>query len=449
MAIAQHPAPPPLAATTRLPVRIWRKLRCRWRWRRSRSRNARLSLVSQFFPPDFAATGQLLDDLTTRLAARGLQVQILTGMPAYAYNQQHAERIEFQPNRCIRRSLVSRFWPQRIRGRAVNGVLFCIRVAMRLLRYARRGDLILYTTEPAYLPLLGWLLHQITRTPYLVLLYDLYPDVLVQLKVLPTHHWLVRLWRGLNDLVFADAEELIVLSEPMAIRVRSHTPAATAKLNVIPSWSDPQQIHPRPKSSNWFVQKHQLNDHFTVLYSGNQGRCHDLITVLAAARLLRHEATIVFLFIGKGPQNQRLRALAHEWDLHNCRFLPYQNLEDLPFSLAAADLALVTLSPEAEGLVAPSKLYGHLAAGSPIAAVTPSDSYLRTIVETQGCGRWFANGDADGLATWIHELHNNPGDAVAYGKAARKFLECTATPELVVNQYLHLIQRHLPSFKDS
>ena len=43
---------------------VCRKLQNRLEWRSSRSRNPRLTLVSQYFPPDFAATGQLLDDLT-------------------------------------------------------------------------------------------------------------------------------------------------------------------------------------------------------------------------------------------------------------------------------------------------------------------------------------------------------------------------------------------------
>jgi glycosyltransferase involved in cell wall biosynthesis len=435
------------AARSSLLHRVWRKLCRRWQWRTSRSRYPRLTLVSQFFPPDFAATGQLLDDLTARLAAQGLQVQILTGMPAYAYNCGEAERIEFQPNRCIRRTKATRFWPMRIRGRAFNGILFCLRITLRLLRYSRRGDLILYTTEPPYLPLLGWLLHRLTRTPYLVLLYDLYPDVLVELGVLSAHHWLVRLWRQFNRWVFANAQELIVLSEPMAERVRAHAPAAAAKLTVIPSWADPDQIRPLAKPANWFVQKHQLAERFTVLYSGNQGRCHDLVTVLAAALLLRHDPDVQFLFIGKGPQHQRLLQLVHDWGLSNCRFLPYQELCDLPYSLAAADLALVTLSIEAEGLVAPSKLYGHLAAGTPIAAITPANSSLRQLVEREGCGRWFANGNADDLAAWIAELKADPAQASACGRAARTLLERTATPALVTAQYRELIERHLPEHK--
>jgi glycosyltransferase involved in cell wall biosynthesis len=427
--------------------RILRKLASRWRWRSSRSRYPRLTLVSQFFPPDFAATGQLLDDLSARMAARGLQVQVLTGMPAYAYNTSDAKRLEFLPNRCIRRTQATRFWPQRIRGRAINGILYCLRITLRLLRYSRRGDLILYTTEPPYLPLLGWLLHRLTRTPYLVLLYDLYPDVLVELGVLPPGHPLVRLWRHFNGWVFADAQELIVLSPAMQARVAAAVPQVAAKLTVIPSWADPAAIRPRPKAANWFVQKHQLADRFVVLYSGNQGRCHDLVTVMAAAHLLRQQPEIQFLFIGAGPQKQRLLQLRADWGLENCTFLPYQDLEDLPFSLAAADLALVTLSITAEGLVAPSKLYGHLAARTPIAAITPADSYLHTLVVDSGCGRWFANGDADGLANWIRALCADPALAARHGAAARNLLERTATPEIVTDQYLELIGRHLPDGK--
>ena len=427
--------------------RIRRKLQSRFKWRVSRSRNARLTLVSQFYPPDFAATGQLLDDLTQRFADLGLQVQVLTGMPAYAFNRSDAKRLEFHHNRCIRRTNASRLWPDQIRGRAVNGIFYCLRITLRLLRYSRRGDLILYTTEPPYLPLLGWLLHRLTRTPYLVLLYDLYPDVLEGLGVLPSSHWLVRLWRLFNCWVFADAQELIVLSEPMAERVRAHAPQAAHKLSVIPSWADPAQIHPRPKSTNWFAQKHQLHDRFTVLYSGNQGRCHDLVTVMATALLLRHDPDVQFLFIGKGAQHSRLIELTQDWGLSNCLFLPYQELSDLPFTLTVADLALVTLAVEAEGLVAPSKLYGHLAAGTPIAAITPQGSYLRELVEREDWGRWFANGDADGLAAWILELKANPELAAVYGNNSLRLLKRTATPDIVTAQYLQLIERHLPDQK--
>ena len=421
----------------------WRKLLKRLRWRATSSAHARLTLVSQFFPPDFAATGQLLNDLTEHLASRGLQVQVLTGMPAYAYTTTKAYRLEFQPNRCIRRTRASRLWPSRIRGRAINGLMYCLRISLRLLRFSRRGDLLLYTTEPPYLPILAWLFFRLTRTPYILILYDLYPDVLVELGVLTAAHPLVRIWRRLNGWAFADATEIIVLSEPMVERVSAEVPQAKAKISVIPSWADPEVIVPRSKANNWFVQKHKLNNQFVVLYSGNQGRCHDLITVIAAALILRHDHDVRFVFIGNGNQHSRIENLVHELCLTNCLFLPYQELSDLPFSLAAADLALVTLGLEARGLVAPSKLYGHLATATPIAAITPHNSYLRPLLEENRCGRWFANGDAQGLASWILQLKADPALAKTLGNAARELLLRTATPKITTDQYQKLINSHL------
>ena len=422
---------------------VIRRVRLLHRWDRRFHRAdgvQRVTVVSQFFPPDFAATGQLLDDLTRRLADDGQQIQVLSGMPAYAYNRSDAEPVEFEPNRVVFRTRASRFWPRRIRGRAVNGLLFCLRSSLRLLKYARRGDLIVYTTEPPYLPVVGWLVHQLTRTaflrptPYALILYDLYPDVLTELKVLPERHWFTRCWRQCNRYAYQAARDVVVLSEAMARRVEFFTPELTGRLSVIPSWADPERIRPIPKSENWFVQKHGLDCTFNVLYSGNQGRCHDLVTLMGAAMLLRHDRTVRFVFIGAGPQNTRIRELASDWGLTNCLFLPYQDLETLPFSLPAADLAVVTLGITVDGLVAPSKLYGHLAAGTPVAVIAPQGTFSRADWGMDGILR-FANGDADGLADAISQLKENPSKHRELAEQARDACQRRYSPSAVLPLY--------------
>ena len=409
-------------------------------WDKSfQAKENRLTVVSQYFPPDFAATGQLLDDLTGRLAQRGLQVQVLSGMPAYAYNQAEAEAVEFKPNRVIFRSRASRLWPRRIRGRAVNGLLFCLRTSLRLLKYARRGDLLVYTTEPPYLPIFGWLIYRLTGTPYALILYDLYPDVLVELNILSERHWFARFWRQLNRYAYRDASELVVLSQAMRSRLEFFTPEISDKISVIPSWADINAIQPIPKSKNWFVKRYGLEKSFNVLYSGNQGRCHDLVTMMAAALVLRDKPEIRFVFIGSGPQQKRIKDLAIDWGLNNCLFLPYQDYEVLPSSLCCADLAVVSLAITAVGLVAPSKLYGHLAAGTPLAVITPPDSDLRNLVEGK-LGGWFANGAAVELADYIQELMQNPNKLALLGKQCRLLAEKEYSGEVVANQYYKLIQ---------
>jgi len=424
----------------------------RWdrRFRRQAADVTRLTVVSQFFPPDFAATGQLLDQLTLGLAGDGVQIQVLSGMPAYAYNRHDAEPVEFEPNRVIFRTRASRFWPKRIRGRAVNGLLFCLRTSLRLLKYARRGDLIVYTTEPPYLPVVGWLVHQLTRTPllrttpYVLLLYDLYPDVLAELGVLHDRHWLMRVWRQLNRYAFGAARDLIVLNEAMRRRVQFFNPDLSARISVIPSWADTEAIQPLSKERNWFVQRYALKDSFNVLYSGNQGRCHDLVTLMASAMLLRQRDDIRFVFIGAGPQHQRIRDLAADWGLTNVLFLPYQDQDVLPFSLTCADLALVSLGLHAEGLIAPSKVYGHLAAGTPLAVVAPPESELRELVADE-LGRCFDNADAAGLAAYITQLAANPPLARAVGAHCRAMAVERYGRETAVAAYRSVLISSFPS----
>lgn len=426
---------------SRLP---FRKFSQRLRWRVERSRLARLTIVTQFHPPDFAATGQFIADLSSRLADRGLQNLVLTGQPGYAYSHNAAERIEFHPNRCIRRTGVSRFWPERIRGRVVNSLLFCLRTLLRLLRQGRRGDLLLVTTEPAYLPVVGWLAHLLTRAPYVVLVYDLYPDIAVSLGVVPASHPVVRLWRLLQEQSFVAAREIVVLSTTMAERLRSHYPAVHTPVTVIPSWADPDRIQPLPRHTNPFSIQHAPAGEFVVVYSGNQGRCHDLATLLDAAERLRDQPSIRFLIVGGGAQHRALVEQVRQRQLTNVSFLPYQEQEQLPALLASADLAIVSLLASAEGQVAPSKLYGHLAAACPVAAICSPSSYLVTELARAGCGRAFVSGDSDGLAAYIAALAADPAEARRLGAAGRRHLLATATPDLAVQAYAEVFSRHLP-----
>jgi hypothetical protein len=68
-------------------------------------------------------------------------------------------------------------------------------------------------------------------------------------------------------------------------------------------------------------------------------------------------------------------------------------------------------------------------------------------MQTNGCGRWFANGASQQLADWIRQLHAKPQLAAACGLASRDLLLSSASPELVTDRYWELLNRHLPVSK--
>ena len=398
----------------------------------------KLSIITQFYPPDYAATGQLIEELATQLAALGMQIHIFTGQPGYAFQETAAPAKETSEGISIQRSRTSRIWSRRIRGRALNGLLFCLRAALHLLKSASRGEVLLLTTEPPYLLIVGYLAHLCFRVPYVCLLYDLYPDIAVQLNVVPAHHWIVRFWNWLNLLIWKNASKVIVLSSTMKENLTSKCPELEEKIAVIHSWADPNWLKPIDKQENWFAQKFDLVDKFTVLYSGNMGRCHDMDTILAAAEQLKDEP-IQFVFIGNGAKRQACIDKVNSLKLENCHFLPYQKKSLLPYSLTACDLSLVSVSNGLEGLVAPSKLYGILASGRPVAVICNAQSYLRQLVAEAKCGEVFDNGDGVGLAEFIRRLATNSQVAQTLGNAGHHYLWANFTPEIIAKQYLETL----------
>ena len=402
------------------------------------NRRIKLSIITQFFPPDYAATGQLIEELALQLGRQGLPVDIFTGQPGYAFNKESAPAIEQLEQVKIKRSRMTRIWSKRIRGKALNGLLFCLRSGVHLLRTRSRGDVLLLTTAPPFLPLLGYLVHKSFGLPYVCLLYDLYPDVAVELNVVSREHWAVRLWDTINRHVWRRAQKIIVLSSTMKDRVVAKCPEIKDKISVIHNWADPNQIVPIAKHQNWFAKAFNLVDTFTVLYSGNMGRCHDMETILAAAKLLKDQP-IQFVFIGNGAKREGFRTQASQLSLHNCQFLPYQDKQNLPYSLTACDLSLVSVSPGMEGLVAPSKLYAALAAGRPLAIICEQHSYLRTMLQESGCGEAFSNGDAEGLAAFIRRLAADSQLTKQMGQAGRRYLQSNFTPDLIAQQYSQVL----------
>lgn len=398
----------------------------------------KLSVVTQFFPPDYAATGQLIEELTKSLGFEGVDVEVFTGQPGYAFGDSKAPARERLGRVQVQRTRATNIWHQRIRGKTLGGVLFFLRAMLHLLRHGRRYNVLLLTTAPPFLPILGYLLYLLYRVPYVCILYDLYPDIAIALDVVPKNHWLARFWQSVNKKVWQKASGIVVLSPAMKQRVTGICPEVGEKISVIHSWGNPEHIKPISKENNWFAKKYQLTNKFTVLYSGNMGRCHDVDTILETAKLLKDEP-ILFLCIGAGAKRKDLIKEVEELKLNNFLFLPYQDKQILPYSLNACDLSLVSVDKGFESLVAPSKLYPALATGRPVAVICPQTSYLKQLIANGKCGDTFENGDSHSLASFIQKLSQDEDLAQKMGTQAREYMESNFSSKVIAKQYLEVL----------
>ena len=96
--------------------------------------------------------------------------------------------------------------------------------------------------------------------------------------------------------------------------------------------------------------------------------------------------------------------------------LPYQPLDQIRYSLSAADLHIVSLGDNMSGIVHPCKIYGALSIGRPVLALGPKESYLNDIVETESGERREETRETSGIG-WAIE-HGDVAAAVAALKEA-------------------------------
>lgn len=405
----------------------------------------KLAVITQFYPPDYAATGQLIEELVRHLGQDGVDIDVFTGQPGYAFATTKAPSLERFYQVRIKRSRITRMWSNRIRGKTVNGVLFAVRAAIHILKVWRSRNVLLLTTAPPFLPVLGYLANLLFGIPYVCLLYDLYPDIAIALKVIPKNHWVARCWQFVNKQVWRKAKKIVVLSEAMKQQVVANCPEVADKISVIHSWADPDLITPLNKKNNWFARKYNLVNKFTVLYSGNMGRCHDIDTIIDVAKELQDEA-IQFVCVGGGVKRKELIQEVNRLGLEKqFVFLPYQDKNVLPYSLTACDLSLVSVNAGFENLVAPSKLYSALAAGRAVAVICPENSYLKQLIAKAKCGSTFSNKNSHALVMFIRQLKNEQELADSMGKSGRKYLQSNFTLDVISKEYLEVLYQAILS----
>jgi len=407
-----------------------------------------VTVLTEYFHPEEASTAQLLTDLTTGLAS-DFDVSVLTALPNYHDDDRTADvpRHERFDGVDVTRIRSTRFDKDLLLLRVLNWLSFTLLVTLRLL-VGRRGrqDAVLVLSNPPILPFAAWLNSRLFGTPYVYLIYDMYPDMPVGLGVLSEDGLVARLWDRAMRPIYHDADRIVVLGESMDRRLRRKLDGDEGfdpgKIETIPNWEDGEFIQPMDKTDNEFGQEHGTVDQFTLLYSGNVGRFHELRTAIDAIHRLeqRGRTDIQLLIIGEGARKAELQAYVDDRGIENVRFLPFQPYERLPETLTCADASLVGIKPEMEGMCVSSKLYSSLAAGMPVLAVVGSGDEVARVVRANDCGAYVSPGVPAEAADVLERWADNPDRVVELGTNARACFEDAYTLDHATEAYRELFE---------
>lgn len=317
----------------------------------------------------------------------------------------------------IHRVRTTRFGRGRLGGRAIDYLTFYLSAFGRLLHLARRGDVIVTTTDPPLLSVLARPAAVACGATQINWLQDLFPEIAIALGVIRRGAG-SRLLGHLRDHSLRNAAQNVAIGERMAAYLMKRGISAD-RLTVIHNWADGDAIRPLAPAANPLRTEWGLADSFVVGYSGNFGRAHEFSTILGAADLLRDDPKVRFLFVGGGHLLNFIETEARRRALPNLIIKPFQPAPRLKETLAVPDLHLVSLLPALEGLIVPSKFYGIAAAGRPMIFLGTPSGEIASLLQGARCGASVAVGDVHTLVDYINALSRSPAQRALWGRNAR------------------------------
>jgi glycosyltransferase involved in cell wall biosynthesis len=406
--------------------------------RRADARSSkRLVLLCEHFYPEMISTGMHMTELATRLAALGWHITVFTAKPSWGTEHDGEtpvpREIVYEGVRIVR---VPTLGSQKgsLFSKAIAAVSYVLSVSWVLL--TRRGDYrgMLVTTNPPFAGMLAWLVSRVNRTPYLLLVYDVFPEFAISLGVLSADSWVASLWKRATRMMLSGAAVTVVIGRDMRDLIRQKMPPHLHdRIVMIPNWSDERRVRPMREGVNAFRDEHVPDGALVVQYAGRLGEKHILEPLIDAARILR-DSNVWFQLVGDGAKRPKLEALVARHHLENVQFLPYQPMDLLSAMLSAADVAVVCLERGHTGISVPSKAYGVLASGTPIIGILDPRGEIGLMIEEIGCGILVDPEGAD-IAAAVEKLQNDPERRRAMGAAGREaFLE-GYTLEIAAERY--------------
>lgn len=382
---------------------------------------SKIVFVNRFFYPDYSATSQMLTDLAFDLASRGCAVEVIASRQLYEDSNRNLVKMEEVGGVRVRRVWSSSFGRSHLPGRALDYLTFYISASWRMWRTVGAGDVVVAKTDPPLISVLAAIVVKTRRAVLINWLQDLFPEVAKALHVkgiglvYPFLLWL-------RNLSLSSARCNIVIGERMAIKLRSLGLKGTA-VEVIHNWANGNDICPFENENNSLRSELAIGEKFVVGYSGNMGRAHEFETLLDVAQRLSSRDDIVFLFIGGGARREWIELEVKRRNLSNVIFMGYQPRNKLAQSLSLIDLHVITLLPELEGLIVPSKYYGIAAAGRPALFIGDPEGEIPVILRESSSGWSFNPGNADAIASHLASLAGNKALIAETGRNARNIFE--------------------------
>jgi glycosyltransferase involved in cell wall biosynthesis len=339
---------------------------------------------------------------------------------------------------------ITRTWIYPATGRNVvkrlaNYFSFTLSSLLGLVRISR-ADVLFVESPPLFLCLSAWLMAALRRQKLCINISDLWPDSVVALGIMQEGAF-VHAARWLERWLYQRAWRVCGVTQGIVETLANHKGISSEKLLFLPNGVDTRLFSPRTPDLE-LMRQFGLGGKKVFAYTGTHGYAQGLDVIIRAAMQIQHRSDVVFLFVGEGPEKDRLRTMAQELSLPNVVFMDAQPNTEMPriFSVCTAcivPLRNVPLFRDAR----PSKIFPSLACGKPIIYSGAGEAAI--LIEEAQCGIVTPPEEAQALAEQVVWLADHPAEAATLGQRGRAFVEREYSWNCIVTRWLQDLDRNV------
>lgn len=392
-----------------------------------------LVFLNQYYPPDVAPTGLMLEAVAECLVDKGHEVTVLCAEGGYGGGEKPDALGPDKPGMRVVRIRATGFGRGTAAGKLADYLTFYLGVVAKLATLQPKPDRVVALTTPPYLSVLARGMSKLRGADHAHWVMDLYPDVMVAHGMLTRGGGAHRVLAALGRWAFCGKRRaaLLTLGPDMARRVAAlagdrGSAVSGDGVDWVPLWAstgsaaDDHSSAPAARAAEASVELAAIglrrrrgwaDDEIVVMYSGNMGLGHRFQEFLAAARVLADPSRSMagegsryrFVFYGRGKRRGEIEAFVRGNPGLRVELHDYAPAEELAAHLRSADLHLASLEGSWTGTMLPSKTQGVFAAGRPLLVVGAADSSMACWVQESGGGWVVTPGDDGSMLAALQE----------------------------------------------
>ena len=403
----------------------------------------KVSIFSQFYPPEMEPTGFMIKSLAKYLSQKNEvdSIDVICGFP----NFPSGKFIDRKWYQIFRVSSFKKFklinvlvFPSDNKNnfkRIINYLSYMISSFFFAL-FNTKKDIYIASSPPIFVAISCLAIAKLKRGKFILDVRDIWPESAIQMGSL-NNKFVIKIFEYIEIILYKNADEIIVATPGMSKIIEKKLNSNNLKISYIPCGIDiPKLEDISLKNSANIINKKK----FSVLYAGLHGHAQNLSVICETAIKLKEKSNIHFYLIGDGPDKLNLTQNPKYSNLKNLSFYDPVSRDEIRSIFQEVSCALVPLKDlKIFKNVFPSKTFELWSFGVP--TIVGVGGEIDSIIENYSCGVVAEPDNPDSYKDSILSLYEDEERLKKISKSCRNVAATKFSYESCNKDFLNIIKR--------